>query len=153
LLYCVVAAVFTGIMPYHELVKHLATDQAEPLTMALDYVAPNARWASTLVAFGSVIAHTAVLLVFQLGQPRIFFSMARDGLLPPVFAKVHPRYRTPHITTIATGLAVGSTCAILARCSPLRWFALASRSCDAPTPTRTALSAYRSARGSCRAWA
>jgi APA family basic amino acid/polyamine antiporter len=52
-----------------------------------------------------------VLLVFQLGQPRIFFSMARDGLLPPVFASVHPRFKTPHVTTILTGLFVGGIAA------------------------------------------
>jgi len=73
--YVVVAAVFTGAMPYGDLVKRLATEQAEPLTMALNHVAPQARWASAVVAFGSVVAHTAVLLVFRLGQPRIFFSL------------------------------------------------------------------------------
>jgi APA family basic amino acid/polyamine antiporter len=111
ILYVVVAAVFTGIMPYPELVSRLATEQAEPLTMALDHVAPGQNWATGIVALGSVIAHTAVLLVFQLGQPRIFFSMARDGLLPQSFARVHPKYRTPYVTTILTGVAVGGVAA------------------------------------------
>ncbi|HEV7668235.1 MAG TPA: amino acid permease [Thermoanaerobaculia bacterium] len=108
ILYAMVAAVFTGMIPYPELTKMLSSQQAEPLTMALDYVAPHQTWATTLVALGSVIAHTAVLLVFQLGQPRIFFSMARDGLLPKSFAKIHPKYRTPHVTTIWTGVLVGA---------------------------------------------
>jgi APA family basic amino acid/polyamine antiporter len=112
LLYIIVAAVFTGIIPYHELSQTSASQQAEALTMALDHVAPQGTtWPSTFVAFGSVIAHTAVLLVFQLGQPRIFFSMARDGLLPPVFASVHPRFKTPHVTTILTGIFVGGVAA------------------------------------------
>jgi APA family basic amino acid/polyamine antiporter len=111
--YVVVAAVFTGVMPYQELVHRLSTEQAEPLTMALHHAAPNAKWASAIVDFGSVVAHTAVLLVFQLGQPRIFFSIARDGLLPPVFAKVHPKFKTPHVTTILTGVIVGLFAAVM----------------------------------------
>jgi APA family basic amino acid/polyamine antiporter len=104
--YIIIAGVFTGMIPYKELVKMLSNQQAEPLTLAMEY-ANIKGLALTIVAFGSVVAHTAVLFVFQLGQPRIFFSMARDGLLPRMFSTVHPRFRTPWGSTILTGVAVG----------------------------------------------
>jgi APA family basic amino acid/polyamine antiporter len=106
LIYGVVAAIFTGLIPYPALFKTLASEQAEPLTLAMKYVSMPG-WMVTVVALGSVVAHTAVLLVFQLGQPRIFFAMSRDGLLPKFFARVHPRYKTPHVATIITGVFVG----------------------------------------------
>ena len=106
IIYGIVALVFTGMIPYKALVGSLATEQAEPLTLAMKYV-QMPGWMVGVVALGSVIAHTAVLLVFQLGQPRIFFAMSRDGLLPKFFAKVHPKYKTPHVATIITGVAVG----------------------------------------------
>ncbi len=110
-LYVLVAAVFTGMVPWETVRAWTSAQRGEALTMALEHVAPQAHWQNTIVAFGSVVAHTAVLLVFQLGQPRIFFSMARDGLLPSVFASVHPKYKTPHVTTILTGLLVGGIAA------------------------------------------
>ncbi len=98
--YVAVAVVVTGMVPWFDL------HTAEPLAVAMNR--HHLGWAAGVVAVGSVAANTAVLLVFQLGQPRIFFSMARDGLLPPVFARVHPRHRTPHVATILTGLAVAA---------------------------------------------
>jgi basic amino acid/polyamine antiporter, APA family len=111
ILYILVAGVFTGMVPWETVRAWTSAQRGESLTMALETVAPQALWQNTIIAFGSVIAHTAVLLVFQLGQPRIFFSMARDGLLPSVFASVHPKFKTPHVTTILTGVAVGGIAA------------------------------------------
>lgn len=100
-IYMLVTVALTGMIPFAELRGKIA----EPLVAALEYNHAG-RWLIALVSFGSVVAHTAVLLVFQLGQPRIFFSMSRDGLLPPYFARVHPRFKTPHVTTIWTGVLV-----------------------------------------------
>ena len=97
-IYVIVGIVATGLVPYTQL------RAADPLARALEVAGlPIASW---FVAFGAVVSLSAVLLVFQYGQPRIFFSMARDGLLPGWASKIHPKYRTPHITTVATGLAV-----------------------------------------------
>lgn len=110
--YVIVSFVFTGLISYPDLKAKLATEQAEPLTMALEHASPDLGWAVGIVAFGSVIAHTAVLFIFQLGQPRIFFSMARDGLMPRAFTRVHPRFRTPWVSTIITGAFVALFAAV-----------------------------------------
>jgi APA family basic amino acid/polyamine antiporter len=106
IIYVIVAVVFTGLIPFPTLRSLNAAQQAEPLTVALQHVG-RSNTIVGLVAFGSVVAHTAVLLVFQLGQARIFMAMARDGLLPASLARVHPRFRTPHVATVVTGIAVG----------------------------------------------
>src|SRR3984957_4672740 len=106
IIYVIVGAVFSGLVPYTRLVQFDEGERAEALAMAMQYV-HMPGWMVGVVALGSVVAQTAVLLVFQLGQPRILFAMARDGFLPPVFARVPPTLGTPHVSTILTGVLVG----------------------------------------------
>jgi APA family basic amino acid/polyamine antiporter len=98
LIYVIVGAVLTGMVPYTEL------SVADPLAKALEVA--GYRTVGWIVALGAIISMSAVLLVFQYGQPRIFFAMARDGLLPAWAAKISAKRRVPHITTIVTGAFV-----------------------------------------------
>lgn len=102
-IYVLVTAALTGMVP----LEALRNGVAEPLATALEYNHAN-RWLISLISIGAVVATSAVLLVFQIGQPRILFAMSRDGLLPSGMAKVHPRYMTPHVTTIWTGVIVAT---------------------------------------------
>ncbi|MFA5839822.1 MAG: amino acid permease [Candidatus Margulisiibacteriota bacterium] len=104
IIYMLVAAVFTGIVPFSFLTQTLSHQKAEPLALAMSYI--NLNWAAGVIAAGAVFAQMAVLLVLLMGQARIFFSMARDGLLPSFFSRVHKRFGTPYVTTILTGLVV-----------------------------------------------
>ncbi|MEX2109421.1 MAG: amino acid permease [Gemmatimonadaceae bacterium] len=97
-IYVIVGIVATGIVPYEQL------KGADPLSRALTLAGLGT--ASWIVALGAVVSLTAVLLVFQYGQPRIFFAMSRDGLLPRWASKVHHKSRVPYITTLVTGIVV-----------------------------------------------
>jgi APA family basic amino acid/polyamine antiporter len=100
-IYVIVGAVLTGMVNYKELDPSL---HADPLAYALQRT--GMQGASWLVALGAVFSMTAVLLVFQYGQPRIFYSMGRDGLLPRWASRVHARTRVPYTTTLLTGVFV-----------------------------------------------
>jgi basic amino acid/polyamine antiporter, APA family len=102
LIYIAVSAVFTGMVPVGLLTTSLASQKAEPLAMAMTY--NHLDWAAGIIAFGAIIAQTAVLLVLQLGQSRVFYSMSRDGLLPSPFARIHAKFKTPHVTTMVCGV-------------------------------------------------
>lgn len=97
ILYVLVALVLTGIISYTEL------DVPHPLALAFNKILPGA---SLIISIGAIAGITSVLLVGLLAQPRIFFSLSRDGLLPKQFSKIHPKFKTPYIPTMITGLIV-----------------------------------------------
>ena len=105
-LYIFVSLVLTGMLPYKRYF-----DDAAPVATALAYT--GNRFAQALVNAGALAGMTTTLLVFQLGQPRIFMAMARDGLLPKAFSRIHPRFRTPMMPTILTGAVVAVSALVL----------------------------------------
>jgi APA family basic amino acid/polyamine antiporter len=104
-IYVAVAVVLTGMLPSSRL------DTAEPLATAFTGLGLN--WVVVIISLGALLANASVLLVFQMGQTRIFFSMARDGLLPPWASAVHPKYRTPHVSTLLIGILVAAFAGVM----------------------------------------
>ena len=108
ILYILMALVMTGLVPFPQL------DVAEPVFVALNST-PALNWLKVLSTVGAVAGLASVVLVMLMAQPRIFYAMSRDGLLPPIFGKVHPKYKTPWLATLITG----GTAAILAGLFPI----------------------------------
>ncbi len=105
--YIAVAAVLTGVAPYHEL------NVAQPIAVAVDKM--KMPWFSTVIKLGAIIGITSVLLAMIYGTVRVLYTVTKDGLLPPVFCKIHPKHRTPHILT----MTIGGLIAVLTTTVPL----------------------------------
>jgi APA family basic amino acid/polyamine antiporter len=101
-LYILMALVMTGLARYQDLnVPH-------PVFVAIQAAGPALKWLTYFINIGAILGLASVVLVMLMGQPRIFFSMSRDGLLPEVFGRVHPKFQTPYITTIVTGIVAAA---------------------------------------------
>src|SRR6059036_266923 len=104
-LYILVAGIATGVVPYGQL------NVPDPIAIAADRA--GLGWMATLIKLGAIAGLSSVILVMLLGQSRVFYSMSRDGLLPQVINRIHPKFQTPYITSIVTGIAVAFFAAIL----------------------------------------
>ena len=96
-LYILVAIVLTGIVSYTML------NVPDPVAVGVDAMGKGMFWLRPIVKIAAIAGLSSVILVMLLGQPRIFYTMSKDGLLPPVFSKVHPKFQTPYVSTIITG--------------------------------------------------
>jgi APA family basic amino acid/polyamine antiporter len=97
LLYILVAIVLTGIVSYKLL------NVADPIAVGVNAMGAKLFWLRPVIKIAAIAGLSSVILVMMMGQPRIFYSMSRDGLLPPIFSKVHPKFKTPYAATIITG--------------------------------------------------
>ena len=98
-LYIAVALVLTGIVKYTQL------NVPDPIAVGINAAGPGLAWLRPVVKIGAIAGLSSVILVMLLGQPRIFYTMAKDGLLPPIFSRVHPKFRTPYVASLLTGVA------------------------------------------------
>ena len=104
-LYILVSGIATGVVPYQQL------DVPEPIALVADHA--NMGWMARIIKLGAIAGLSSVILVMMLGQTRVFWSMSRDGLLPPFVSRVHPRFKTPWLITIVTGVVVAFFGAVL----------------------------------------
>jgi APA family basic amino acid/polyamine antiporter len=100
ILYIIVVAILNGMVPFYKL------NVADPVAFAMNYV--GLPWAGVVISFGALAGLTTVMLVMMFGQSRIFFSMSRDGLIPPQFTALHPAWRTPWISQLVFGLLIAA---------------------------------------------